>query len=130
MPKDTLRAAQSRNTENFLAPSPFLHAAPANLRSESRDGTSVASRGATYTEGSSTGQGDTDMKRVALISVGGLLGAAMLVLVPPFDALEVAQRRVDHVDIVFNAGHPSVAELHYHVILSYVSPQRAASLAK
>jgi hypothetical protein len=47
-----------------------------------------------------------------------------------FDALEVAQRRVDHVDIVFNAGHPSVAEPHYHVIVWYVSPQRASELAK
>jgi hypothetical protein len=48
----------------------------------------------------------------------------------PFNRLNVAQERVDHVDIVFNAGHPGVAEPHYHVVLWYVSPQRAAELAK
>jgi hypothetical protein len=47
-----------------------------------------------------------------------------------FSGLKVAQERVDHVDIVFNAGHPGVAEPHYHVIVWYVSPQRAAQLAK
>jgi hypothetical protein len=47
-----------------------------------------------------------------------------------FSGLKVARERADHVDIVFNAGHPGVAEPHYHVILWYVSPQRAAQLAK
>jgi hypothetical protein len=47
-----------------------------------------------------------------------------------FSGLKVAQERVDHVDIVFNAGHPGVAEPHYHVTLWYVSPERAAELAK
>ena len=47
-----------------------------------------------------------------------------------FSGLKVAQERADHVDIVFNAGHPGVAEPHYHVIVWYVSPQRAAQLAK
>ena len=47
-----------------------------------------------------------------------------------FSGLKVAQERVDHVDIVFNAGHPGVAEPHYHVMVWYVSPQRAAQLAK
>jgi fermentation-respiration switch protein FrsA (DUF1100 family) len=47
-----------------------------------------------------------------------------------FSALNVAHERVDHVDIVFNAGHPGVAEPHYHVILWYVSPQRASQLVK
>ena len=47
-----------------------------------------------------------------------------------FSGLKVAQARVDHVDIVFNAGHPGVAEPHYHVIVWYVSAQRAAQLAK
>ena len=47
-----------------------------------------------------------------------------------FSGLKVAQERVDHVDIVFNAGHPGVAEPHYHVIVWYVSLQRAAQLAK
>ena len=47
-----------------------------------------------------------------------------------FSDLKVAHERVDHMDIVFNAGHPRVAEPHYHVILRYVSPQRAAQFAK
>jgi hypothetical protein len=47
-----------------------------------------------------------------------------------FSGLKVAPARADHVDIVFNAGHPGVAEPHYHVIVWYVSAQRAAQLAK
>jgi hypothetical protein len=47
-----------------------------------------------------------------------------------FSGLKAARERVDHVDIVFNAGHPGVAEPHYHVIVWYVSPQRAAELAR
>ena len=47
-----------------------------------------------------------------------------------FSGLKAAQARVDHVDLVFNAGHPGVAEPHYHVIVWYVSAQRAAQLAK
>lgn len=46
-----------------------------------------------------------------------------------FEALDAADRPVDHVDMVFNAGHPGVAEPHYHVILWHVAPDRAASLA-
>jgi hypothetical protein len=47
-----------------------------------------------------------------------------------FSRLKVAQERVDHVDIAFNAGHPGVAEPHYHVTLWYVTPERAAELGK
>jgi len=47
-----------------------------------------------------------------------------------FTDLKVAHERVDHVDIVFNAGHPGVGEPHYHMIVWYVSPQRAALLAQ
>ena len=47
-----------------------------------------------------------------------------------FSGLKVAQARADHVDIVFNAGHPGVAEPHYHVIVWYISAQRAAQLVK
>ncbi|MEO8449993.1 MAG: hypothetical protein ABI647_09395 [Gemmatimonadota bacterium] len=47
-----------------------------------------------------------------------------------FSNLKVAHERADHVDIVFNAGHPGVAEPHYHVIVWYVSSERAAQLAK
>jgi hypothetical protein len=47
-----------------------------------------------------------------------------------FSDLKVAHERVDHVDMLYNAGHPGVAEPHYHVILWYVSPQHASQLAK
>lgn len=47
-----------------------------------------------------------------------------------FSDLKIAQERVDHVDIVYNAGHPGVTEPHYHVIVWYVSPQRVAALEK
>jgi 16S rRNA C1402 (ribose-2'-O) methylase RsmI len=47
-----------------------------------------------------------------------------------FSDLKVAHERVDHVDIVYNAGHPGVAEPHYHFIVWYVSAQRAAQLVK
>ncbi len=46
-----------------------------------------------------------------------------------FTGLSAARAPVDHVDIVYNAGHPGVAVPHYHVIVWYVSPQRAAELA-
>jgi hypothetical protein len=48
----------------------------------------------------------------------------------PFTDLNIAPQTADHVDIVFNAGHPGVAEPHYHIIVWYVSAQRAAQLAK
>jgi hypothetical protein len=47
-----------------------------------------------------------------------------------FGDLKAGHERVDHVDIVFNAGHPGVPEPHYHVIVWYVSPERAAQLAQ
>ena len=47
-----------------------------------------------------------------------------------FSDLKVAHEKVDHVDVVYNAGHPGVAEPHYHVILWYVSSQNAAKLSK
>jgi hypothetical protein len=45
-----------------------------------------------------------------------------------FNNLAVAKQKVDHVDMYYNAGHPGVAEPHYHVVLWYVSPQQAAAL--
>jgi hypothetical protein len=47
-----------------------------------------------------------------------------------FSNLKIAQERADHVDIVYNAGHPGVAEPHYHIIVWYVSAAHAAQLAK
>jgi hypothetical protein len=47
-----------------------------------------------------------------------------------FTDLKIAREPVDHVDIVYNAGHPGVAEPHYHIVAWYVSAERAAQLAK
>ena len=45
-----------------------------------------------------------------------------------FSGLDVAAAEADHVDIVYNAGHPGVAEPHYHFVVWYVSPEAAAAL--
>ena len=45
-----------------------------------------------------------------------------------FNNLTAVQEKVDHVDMYFNAGHPGVAEPHYHVVIWYVSPEKAAAL--
>lgn len=45
-----------------------------------------------------------------------------------FNNLTAAKEKVDHVDVYFNAGHPGVAEPHYHVVVWYVSAEKAASL--
>lgn len=47
-----------------------------------------------------------------------------------FNNLAVAQEKVDHVDMYFNAGHPGVAEPHYHIVIWYVSPDKAMALQK
>lgn len=38
--------------------------------------------------------------------------------------------RVDHISILFNAGHPGVEEPHYHIILWHVSKAQEARVAK
>lgn len=45
-----------------------------------------------------------------------------------FEGLAAAEATVDHVDIQYNAGHPGVAEPHYHVVVWHVSPEAAAAL--
>lgn len=45
-----------------------------------------------------------------------------------FQNLGAADAQVDHVDVMYNAGHPGVAEPHYHVVVWHVSPDRAAAL--
>jgi hypothetical protein len=45
-----------------------------------------------------------------------------------FNSLTAAKEKVDHVDMYYNAGHPGVAEPHYHVVIWYVSPQQAGEL--
>ena len=43
-------------------------------------------------------------------------------------AVDAAHNAVDHIDIYYNAGHPGVAEPHYHFVVWYVSKARAAAL--
>ncbi|HEX7926052.1 MAG TPA: hypothetical protein VF678_00585 [bacterium] len=45
-----------------------------------------------------------------------------------FNNLAAAHEKVDHVDIYFNAGHPGVENPHYHVVVWYISPDKAAAL--
>ena len=45
-----------------------------------------------------------------------------------FEGLGAADAAVDHVDIQYNAGHPGVAEPHYHVVVWHVTPEKAAEL--
>jgi hypothetical protein len=45
-----------------------------------------------------------------------------------FNNLAAAKEKVDHVDMYYNAGHPGVAEPHYHMVIWYVSPQQAQAL--
>jgi hypothetical protein len=47
-----------------------------------------------------------------------------------FDELAAPGGNVDHVSIVFNAGHPGVAEPHYHVVLWHVSKAEEKLVAK
>jgi hypothetical protein len=46
----------------------------------------------------------------------------------PFNALPLAQAKVDHVDCYANNGHPGVPVPHYHVVLWYISSERAETL--
>jgi len=46
----------------------------------------------------------------------------------PFNDLGAAKEKVDHVDMYYNAGHPGVAEPHYHIAVWYVSPDQVARL--
>ena len=45
-----------------------------------------------------------------------------------FDNLAAAHEKVDHVDLHYNAGHPGVAEPHYHLVIWHVPSQQAAAL--
>ncbi len=47
-----------------------------------------------------------------------------------YNNLAAAKEKVDHVDMYYNAGHPGVAEPHYHVVIWYVSAQQAAALTQ
>jgi hypothetical protein len=47
-----------------------------------------------------------------------------------FNGLKIAHTPADHVDMLYNAGHPGVAEPHYHIVVWYISAQRAAQLAQ
>ena len=46
------------------------------------------------------------------------------------DNLNAAGEKVDHVDVVYNAGHPGVEEPHVHVVLWHVPADQEARVAK
>lgn len=66
----------------------------------------------------------------ALVSTVYMIPLAALQDQQAFSGLAVADAPVDHVDLYYNAGHPGVAEPHYHVVLWHVSPDRAEALAR
>lgn len=37
-----------------------------------------------------------------------------------FENLATAKEKVDHVDLVYNAGHPGVEKPHYHIVLWHI----------
>jgi hypothetical protein len=65
---------------------------------------------------------------------GRLVGTIYMVPVKDLEAkkaftdLAAAKERVDHVDVTYNAGHPGVAEPHYHIAVWYVSRDQVAKL--
>jgi hypothetical protein len=63
-----------------------------------------------------------------LVSTVYMIPLAALNSQQAFTNLAVGDAPVDHVDVQFNAGHPGVAEPHYHVVLWHVSADEAAGL--
>ncbi len=62
---------------------------------------------------------------------GKLVSSIYMVPLKDLDAhkkfdLNVAKERVDHVDLYYNAGHPGVAEPHYHIVLWYIPQDQEA----
>jgi hypothetical protein len=64
----------------------------------------------------------------ALVSTIYMIPVKDLTARKGFENLAAAKEKVDHVDIHYNAGHPGVAEPHYHVVIWHVGPQQAAAL--
>jgi hypothetical protein len=63
-----------------------------------------------------------------LVSTMYMIPLSALNAQTPFENLDAADAPVDHVDVQFNAGHPGVAEPHYHIVLWHVSVAEAAGL--
>jgi hypothetical protein len=47
-----------------------------------------------------------------------------------FSDLKAEDRKVDHVSMYYNAGHPGVPEPHYHIVLWHVSKAQEKLVAK
>jgi hypothetical protein len=47
-----------------------------------------------------------------------------------FDDLLAPGGKVDHVSMYYNAGHPGVAEPHYHIVLWHVSKDEEKTVSK
>lgn len=65
-----------------------------------------------------------------LVSTIYMLPTAQMTPEMHFDDLLAPGGNVDHVDVMFNAGHPGVAEPHIHVVLWHVSVDGEARVAK
>ena len=67
-------------------------------------------------------------KEGALVSSVYMIPVKDIAAHKAFNNLAVAKEKVDHVDMYYNAGHPGVAEPHYHVVIWYITAQQAAAL--
>ena len=65
-----------------------------------------------------------------LVSTIYMLPLAALKPEMKLDNLKTAGGTVDHVDVVYNAGHPGVGEPHIHVVLWHVPAAQEARVAK
>lgn len=66
----------------------------------------------------------------ALVSTVYMIPLTALNAQESFEDLALAEAPVDHVELYYNAGHPGVAEPHYHVVLWHVPPAQAADLGQ
>jgi hypothetical protein len=64
----------------------------------------------------------------SLVNTVYMIPLSALTAQQSFEGLAAADAPVDHLDILYNAGHPGVAEPHYHVVIWHVSPTAAAAL--
>lgn len=66
----------------------------------------------------------------ALVSTVYMIPLTALNAQESFEGLALAEAPVDHVELYYNAGHPGVAEPHYHIVLWHVPPAQAADLGQ
>lgn len=65
-----------------------------------------------------------------LVSTIYMIPLSMMKSDMKLDNLAAPGGKVDHVDVVYNAGHPGVEEPHIHVVLWHVGKDQEARVAK